>query len=101
MPYSVNPVVSRRDEPDGTLLYNPDVDDVALINGSGLAVWELLAQPHTLAEVAAYLTETYDGVDLERATADAGAFLDDLVPTYVVEVPGETPAGPEGSASPK
>jgi hypothetical protein len=45
--YTANHVVSRRDEVDGTLFYNPDVDDVAVINGSGIAVFAYLAEPRT------------------------------------------------------
>jgi hypothetical protein len=92
MLYVANPVVSRRDETDGTLLYNPDADDVALVNGSGLAVWELLSVPRTLTEVAAHLVEMYDGVDLQTATVDATAFLAELIPLYVVEVSEHAPA---------
>ena len=84
--YIANPVVSRRDEADGTLLYNPDVDDVGVINGSGLALWAFLAEPRTLAEVAAHVTATYDGVDADQAAADAAAFIEQLSPTYVIEV---------------
>ena len=84
--YALNPVVSRRDEPDGTLLYNPDVDDVAVVNGSGLVVIEFLAEPHTVAEVAAHLAGVYDRVVPEQAAADAAAFVASLAPTYIVEV---------------
>ena len=84
--YLAKPVVSRREEADGTLLYNPDVDDVGVINGSGLALWFFLAEPRTVAEIAAHVTATYDGVDVEQAAVDAAAFIEQLSPTYIVEV---------------
>jgi len=80
------PVVSRRDEADGTLRYNPDVDDVGVISGSGLALWLFLAEPRTLAEITAHITATYAGVNAEQAAADAAAFIEQLSPTYVIEV---------------
>jgi hypothetical protein len=84
--YTVNPVVSRREEADGTLLYNPDVDDVAVINGSGLEVLGFLSEPRTVAAVAAHITEVYNGVEPEQAAADAASFVESLAPTYIIEV---------------
>jgi hypothetical protein len=84
--YLANPVVSRRDEADGTLLYNPDVDDIAVINGSGIAVFAYLAEPRTVDDIAAHLVDTYDGVGPEQAAADAAAFVEQLSPTYIIEV---------------
>ena len=84
--YIANPVVSRREEADGTVLYNPDVDDVGVINVSGLALWIFLAEPRTVAEIAAHVTATYAGVDAGQATSDAAAFIEQLSPTYIIEV---------------
>ena len=84
--YTANPVVSRRDEADGTLLYNPDVDDVAVINGSGIVVFAFLAEPRTVADIAGHIVSTYDGVEPEQAAADAAAFVEQLSPTYIIEV---------------
>jgi len=99
--YAANPVVSRRDEADGTLLYNPDVDDVGVINGSGLALWLFLAEPRSLAEIAAHISATYDGVDAEQAAADTAAFVEQLSPTYVIEVSEEgTAAADEADSAP-
>jgi hypothetical protein len=97
--YAANPVVSRRDEADGTLLYNPDVDDVAVINGSGLAVLDFLAEPHTLTDIAAHLSATYRGVDAEQAAADAAAFVEQLSPTYIIEVDEVDAASRAGAGS--
>ena len=38
--YAVNPAVSLREELDGALLYNPDTDEVLLINGTGRLIWD-------------------------------------------------------------
>ena len=84
--YTANPVVSRRDEADGTLLYNPDVDDVAVINGSGIVVFAFVAEPRTVGDIAGHLVSTYEGVDPEQAAADAAAFVEQLSPTYIIEV---------------
>lgn len=47
------------------------------LNGSACVLWETLAEPAGLDELAAVLVAQY-GIDDERARADARQFLDDL-----------------------
>jgi hypothetical protein len=87
--YQVDPVVSCGDEADGAVLYNPDLDDTAMINLSGRALWAFLQAPRTLDEMAAYLVQRYRDVTIERATADAAVFVRALVPNFLLEVAGD------------
>jgi hypothetical protein len=68
--YVANPVVSCGDEEDGTVLFNPDTEDTAIVNPSGRAPWAFLETPRTMDEMATYLVETYRGVAVERAAED-------------------------------
>jgi hypothetical protein len=87
--YKVNPVVSFRDEgDDGALLYNPDTDDSAIINPTGRSIWNLLATPRTLDEIAAHLTATFRNVSGDQAAKDATQFIEALSPDFVLEVSG-------------
>jgi len=44
--YSQNPDVVLREEPDGALLFNPDTNQIRVINTTGLFIWRACdAQP--------------------------------------------------------
>lgn len=84
--YLANPVVSLRDEAeDGALLFNPDTDDLVVINPTGRIIWLLLANPHSREEIAAHLTTVYQGVGLEQALQDVEQFIQALRPGFVLE----------------
>jgi uncharacterized protein YfaA (DUF2138 family) len=87
--YAVNPVVSLRKELDGALLYNPDQDDIILLNETGVLIWEAIATPKTPAEIAAYVEENTEGA--ENVLADVESFLESLLPNFAV-VSDETAA---------
>jgi len=80
--YAVNPAVSLREELDGALLYNPDTDDILLINGTGRLIWDAITRPQTTAEIAAYLEANTDGA--VNVHADVEAFIESLLPNFVV-----------------
>lgn len=80
--YAVNPVVSLREESGGALLYNPDLDEVVLINETGRMIWEAIAQPKTIADVTACIeTKTKDA---ENVLADVVSFIESLLPDFVI-----------------
>lgn len=79
--YSANPVVSLRAEPEGGLLYNPDTDEVVLINETGRMIWGTLDRPRTSAEIAAILEE--ETLDAENVAEDVVSFLESLVSDFV------------------
>ncbi|MDM7926611.1 MAG: PqqD family protein [bacterium] len=80
--YSVNPVVSLRPEPDGGLLYNPDTDEVVLINETGRLIWDFIRSSRTPDEIAAFIEQETTGA--ENAAADAESFLESLLPDFVI-----------------
>ena len=78
--YVVNPDVSCREEgPDGALLFNPDTDQVLVVNPTGLLIWQALERPRTLVEVAAALVEQCDNVPADQVEQDARDFVVELV----------------------
>ena len=82
--YRANPVVSFGDEgDDGAVLYNPDVDDVTIVNLAGKAIWQLLETPQTPEHIAAYLVETFQGCSVEQAAEDVEAFIQELLPDFL------------------
>jgi enhancing lycopene biosynthesis protein 2 len=77
--YIVNPDVSCREEgPDGALLFNPDTDQVLVINITGLVIWEALEAPATRAAVVeAVKTRCADVPD--EVAADVDEFIDQML----------------------
>jgi hypothetical protein len=84
--YQANPDVSRGDEEDGAVLFNPDTDDTVIVNLTGRTLWAFLETPHTMDEMAAHLVATYRGVSAEQAAQDAAQFVASLAPDFLLEV---------------
>jgi len=80
--YAVNPVVSLREESGGALLYNPDLDDVVLINETGRMIWEIIVQPKTVDEIAVYIEANTK--ESENVRADVESFIELLLPDFVI-----------------
>lgn len=87
--YVVNPDVSCREEgPDGALLFNPDTDQVAVVNPTGLLIWQALAEPHTPAEVAAALIAQCNNPPEGQVLQDVNEFLEQMVAKGFVGIYG-------------
>jgi hypothetical protein len=85
--YVVNPDVSCREEgPDGALLFNPDTDDVLVINVTGLLIWQALAKPRTQAQVVEVLLEQCENVPEGEIIGDVSEFVDQLVDRGFVDI---------------
>lgn len=84
--YMANPVVSCGDEQEGSILFNPDTDDMVVINPTGRAIWELIDTPHTAEQIVAHLVERYQNVSAEQAAEDVQSFLENLLGDFVLEV---------------
>ncbi len=78
--YVVNPDVSCREEgPEGALLFNPDTDDMMVINPTGLVIWQALSRPRTQDEVVAHLLEACYEVPDQQVIADVNEFLTEVL----------------------
>lgn len=67
------------------LLLPLEAEDVFQLGGTGPAVWDVLAEPRTVAEAAAVLAARY-AVPAARIAADIEPVLDDLVRRGAVSV---------------
>jgi hypothetical protein len=79
--YSVNPVVSLREESEGALLYNPDSDEVVLINETGKLIWDFIAQPRTPVEITAFIEART--TDAQNVSEDVASFIESLLPDFL------------------
>jgi hypothetical protein len=63
---------------DGIVMLDPETDRYLRLNATGRLIWEALAEPATVADLARVLSER-SAVSTDRAEADAVAFVEGLI----------------------
>ena len=63
---------------DAVILLPSGLDDPVTLPGTGASVWDVLAEPATVAELVATLAEAYDGADPSVVEHDVRALLAEL-----------------------
>jgi hypothetical protein len=87
--YIRNPdVVLREEDEDGALLFNPDTNQVKVINSTGLFIWKLCDGIHELSTIVDGLNTEYEDAPKEQVFQDAREYLDQMLQTGFVGVPG-------------
>jgi len=81
-----SPEVLWRRSDERVLLLAPGDDDALLLDGSGGAVWQALAEPHSVAELVDVLARLH-GVAPTAIADDVGATILDLVAHGLVRRP--------------
>lgn len=77
--YIVNPdVVLREEDPDGALLFNPDTNQIRVLNATGLFIWKLMDGTKDAPAVVAALKESFEEVPEAEVEGHATAFIDDM-----------------------
>ena len=62
----------------GIVMLDPAADRYLRLNATGRLIWEALAEPATVTDLARLLSER-TGISADRAEADAVSFVDGLV----------------------
>jgi hypothetical protein len=73
-----------------TVMLDPEDDRYLRLNETGGILWEALAEPRTIAELSAHLADQA-GIDPERASTDATAFVRGLLEAGAARVENERP----------
>ncbi len=83
--YLRNPdVVLREEDPDeGGLLFNPDTNQVKVLNPTGLFIWQQCSE-RTVDEIAAELVAAFEDVPPDAVTQDVREFVDEMMATGFV-----------------
>jgi hypothetical protein len=78
--YVRNPdVVLREEDPDGALLFNPDTNQIRVINTTGLFVWQQCDGSHDVAGLVAAVKEVFAQVPEDDVAGQVEAYVDDMV----------------------
>ena len=73
-------VVLREEDPDeGALLFNPDTNQVKVINTTGLFIWQQCGEARTLDEIVAEVQKGFDEVPSEQVAQDVKEFVDGML----------------------
>lgn len=77
--YIRNPdVVLREEDQDGGLLFNPDTNQIRVLNATGLLVWQMCDGGHALSDFVDALRDSFDGVPEEQVGSDVERFVQDM-----------------------
>jgi Coenzyme PQQ synthesis protein D (PqqD) len=79
--YLRNPdVVLREEDPEeGALLFNPDTNQVKVINTTGLFIWQQCGEVRTSDEITTEVKKGFDAVPPEQVAQDVQEFLEDML----------------------
>ena len=78
--YLRNPdVVLREETEDGGLLFNPDTNQVKVINATSLFIWKQCDGTHDPASIATTLQQSFEDAPADAVAADVRVFLEDML----------------------
>jgi hypothetical protein len=77
--YIRNPdAVLREEDPDGGLLFNPDTNQIKVLNVTGLFIWQLCDGSHGLPGIVAAMQESFDDVPEDQVADQVAEFVDEM-----------------------
>jgi len=86
--YLCNPdVVLREEDESGALLFNPDTNQVKVLNATGLFIWKQFQSENCPNTALKAIAEAFEDVPEAQVTGDVEAFLNELLETgFIGEV---------------
>jgi len=82
-------VVLREEDPDGALLFNPDTNQIRVINTTGLFIWKHCDGKKDLPAIVSALKKTFDSVPEAEVEGQVKTFVDDMKTNGFLGVPGK------------
>ena len=78
--YLCNPdVVLREEDEDGGLLFNPDTNQVKVLNITGLFIWKRFESPNRIGAVVETLSQEFEEVPAGEVESDVTEFLSGMI----------------------
>jgi hypothetical protein len=78
--YLCNPDVVLREESEvGGLLFNPDTNQVKVVNATGLYIWKQCDGTHNQSDITTALMRVFEEVPVDAVTVDVQEFLEDMI----------------------
>jgi hypothetical protein len=80
-------VVLREEDPDGALLFNPDTNQIRVINTTGLFIWKHCDGKKDMPAIVTALKKTFAGVPAAEVEGQVKAFVDDMQSNGFLGIP--------------
>jgi hypothetical protein len=80
-------VVLREEDPDGALLFNPDTNQIRVINTTGLFIWKHCDGKRDLPAIVFALKKTFDSVPEAEVEEQVKAFVEDMQSNGFLGIP--------------
>ncbi|MGD8389068.1 MAG: PqqD family peptide modification chaperone [Desulfobacteraceae bacterium] len=79
--YTINPdVIIKEVDEDGALIYNPDTDQVKVLNPTGLFIIHQCDGSHTETTILSRMAESFEQTpEKDKLQTDLSRFLDDMM----------------------
>jgi len=72
-------VLREEDEDEAALLFNPDTNQIKVINSTGLFIWQQCRAAQTLDEIVAKVQKEFTEVPQEQVAQDVQGFMDGML----------------------
>jgi hypothetical protein len=69
----------REEDEDGGLLFNPDTNQVKIVNATGLFIWKQFESARPLNAVVEAIQQTFDGAPQDVLTKDVSDFVTEML----------------------
>ena len=78
--YLRNPdVVIHEEDPDGALVFNPDTDQIKVLNQTGFFIWQLCDGSYDMESIIARVKETFDEIPEDQVSAQVEDYVNEMV----------------------
>lgn len=82
-------VVLREEDEDGALLFNPDTNQVRVLNATAVFLWHLCDGSKAVGDMAAALKNHFEDVPEKQAEDHVKSFMDDMTANGFIGVAEE------------
>ena len=72
-------VVIHEEDPDGALVFNPDTDQIRVLNQTGFFIWQLCDGSHDIEGITSRIRESFDRVPKDQVSEQVEVFVNEMV----------------------
>jgi hypothetical protein len=72
-------VVLHEEDPDGALVFNPDTDQIRVLNQTGFFVWQLCDGSHDMQSLVSGVRASFDDVPDDNVSTQVEDFVNEMV----------------------
>jgi hypothetical protein len=82
-------VVLREEDVDGGLLFNPDTNQIKVLNITGLFIWKICDGNQDLSSFVNTIKESFESVPGDKIESQVKEYLNQMIAGGFLGIPGE------------